>query len=281
MEGGKFELREFDMSSMVINPAIVMIAKRGSGKSWVTRDILYNLHKHKNIPCGVVIAPTDRMNPMYKYFFPDLFIHYEIKPELLRKILLRQTTMIEKEKDKKKEGKKIDPSAVLVMDDCLSQAGKWGKDETIKEIMMNGRHYKLTYILTMQTPLGLGPDLRLNFDYIFLLKEDTAVNRKKLYDNYAGMFPTLRIFEKVFSQCTSDFRCMVIDNRKPSDKIEDKVFWYKAQDRKFSFGSRKFIDMHRKYYDKDFMKKRISLLGGGMNNLKKKGDIDIRVDMVN
>jgi len=41
MNHNKFQILEFKLSSMVINPSIVMIAKRGSGKSFITRDIIY------------------------------------------------------------------------------------------------------------------------------------------------------------------------------------------------------------------------------------------------
>lgn len=278
MNFNKLQINEFKLDSMVINPSIVMIAKRGSGKSFVTREIIYN---YRHIPGGAVIAPTDRLNAFYKFFFPDLYIHYDINTTMFKKILLRQRLMIEKENNKKKEGKKIDPSGILVMDDCLSQKGTWAKDQGIMEILMNGRHYKLTYILTMQTPLGITPDLRLNFDYVFLLKEDSHVNKKKLYDNYASMFPTMASFEKVFAKCTEDYRTMVIDNRKPADNINEKVYWFKASaDRKFSFGSKEFKNLHKKYYDPDYVSRmNLEMFDSRAMLGKKKNDIDIKVDL--
>ncbi|MEM3061938.1 MAG: ATPase/DNA packaging protein [Nitrososphaerota archaeon] len=280
MNYNKFQIFEFKLEKMVPDPAIVMIAKRGSGKSYITRDIIYHLRK---IPGGVVIAPTDRMNSFYKYFFPDLFIHYDIREDILKKILIRQTMMIEKAKEKSKQGKKVDPSGILIMDDCLARKKSWAKDENILEILMNGRHYKLTYILTMQTPLGIHPELRLNFDYIFLLKEDSAINKKKLWDNYASMFPSLPAFEKVFTVCTKDYCSMVIDNRKPADNIQDKVFWFKAKKRKFRFGSKSFRELHKKYYDPLYMRRRnTNLINGGMLLVgkKKRNDVDIKVEKV-
>ncbi|MEM0354130.1 MAG: ATPase/DNA packaging protein [Thermoplasmata archaeon] len=280
MNYNKFQIFEFKLEKMVPDPAIVMIAKRGSGKSYITRDIIYHL---RNIPGGVVIAPTDRMNSFYKYFFPDLFIHYDIKEDILKKILIRQTMMIEKAKVKSKQGKKVDPSGILIMDDCLARKKSWAKDENILEILMNGRHYKLTYILTMQTPLGIHPELRLNFDYIFLLKEDSAINKKKLWDNYASMFPSLSAFEKVFSVCTKDYCSMVIDNRRPADNIQDKVFWFKAKKRKFRFGSKSFQELHKKYYDPLYMRRRnTNLINGGILFMgkKRKDDIDIKIEKV-
>ena len=65
-DGNKLPVRQFKLSDMVENPAIIMIAKRGSGKSWVVRAIM---HHFRSIPCGIIIAPTDRMNPFYNIFF--------------------------------------------------------------------------------------------------------------------------------------------------------------------------------------------------------------------
>lgn len=278
MDFNKFTILEFKLENMVTDPSIVMIAKRGSGKSFITRDIIYH---YRHIPGGVVIAPTDRMNSFYKFFFPDLYIHYDIKDTILKKILIRQAMMIEKAKEKKKQGKKVDPSGILIMDDCLAKKKTWAKDDNIMEILMNGRHYRLTYILTMQTPLGITPDLRLNFDYIFLLKEDSTINKKKLYDNYASMFPSIQTFEQVFGKCTENYKSMVIDNRKPSDNINDKVFWFKAQDRKFSFGSSRFKDLHKKYYDPNScgLKAAALLNVNDVFRRKRKNDVDIKIDL--
>ena len=277
MDYNKFQILEFKLQQMVRDPSIVMIAKRGAGKSFVARDII---HHYRHIPGGLVIAPTDRMNSFYKFFFPDLYIHYEIKEMTLPKILARQKIMITKERNKKKEGKKVDPSSILIMDDCLARKKSWAKDENIMEILMNGRHYRLTYILTMQTPLGIMPELRLNFDYVFLLKEDSTINKKKLWDNYASIFPTLNAFEKVFSACTEDFRSMVIDNRKPSGNINQKVFWFKAKiPKKFHFGSREFVKIHKVYYDPLFDSNKGILDPSILLGKKKRNDVDIKVDL--
>ncbi len=189
--------------------------------------------------------------------------------------------MIAKKDNLGKQGSHIDPSSILIMDDCLSKKKSWAKDENILEILMIGRHYRLTYILTMQTPLGISPELRLNFDYVFLLKEDSTINKKKLWDNYASMFPTIATFEKVFAKCTENYCSMVIDNRKPADNIQEKVFWFKAKDRKFSFGSKKFREVHKKYYDPYHAQKKIraTLACDNLFGAKKKGDMDVKIDL--
>src|SRR5665647_150559 len=102
------------------------------------------------------------------------------------------------------------------MDDCLASKGSWMRDEKIKEIFMNGRHYKIMYILTMQFPLGIQPELRANFDYIFLLADDQQSNIKRMYDHYAGMFPTLDAFRQVFHQLTSNYGLSLIHISEPT-----------------------------------------------------------------
>jgi hypothetical protein len=56
-----------------LNPRICIIAKSNSGKSWVIREIM---KKMSDIPAGVIIAPTDRLNKFYDDIFPPAFIHH-------------------------------------------------------------------------------------------------------------------------------------------------------------------------------------------------------------
>lgn len=240
-------VREFNLNWMCTNPSICMIAKRGSGKSWVVRSIL----KHfRDIPGGVIISPTDKMSGFYNKFFPDVFIHHEYDGEILKKMFFRQTKIIETCKEKIQKGKKVDPRAFLVMDDCLSSKGNWLKDDSIREMFMNGRHYYIMYILTMQFPLGITPELRSNFDYIFLLADDFISNQKRLYDHYAGMFPNFDSFRQVFLNLTSDYGSMVIVNRGSRSHILDKVFWFKSDNEEIkAMGCRQFNKFNENNYN--------------------------------
>ena len=131
--GNKLLIKEFKLNNLAKNAAIVMIAKRGSGKSWICRSLVYN---YRNIPVGIVISPTDRMNNFYGKFFPDTFIHYEYKSEIILKLLARQRMIIEKNKEKNKNNKKIDTRSFIIMDDCLSSKKTWMQDPPIKEFII-------------------------------------------------------------------------------------------------------------------------------------------------
>jgi hypothetical protein len=135
----------------------------------------------------------------------------------------------------------------------MSSKGTWLKDPNILELFFNGRHHHLSFILTMQYSVGIPPEMRSNFDYIFLLAEDTISNRKRLYEHYAGMFPTFDIFQQVFTDITENYGIMVINNRVHSKNLTDKVFWYRAKNVPlFKIGCNKFHRFHDKVYDKDW-----------------------------
>ena len=111
---------------------------------------------------------------------------------------------------------------------------------------MNGRHYKLLFMLTMQYALGIPPNLRTNIDYIFILRENYVSNRKRLYEHYAGMFPTFEMFCQVMDQCTENYECLVISNNSRSNKLEDQIFWYKAEPHSdFKLGSKEFWEISK------------------------------------
>ena len=250
----KLVIKKFSLETMADSPAIMLVAKRRSGKSWVCRDILRHFN---NIPVGMIIAKSEKKadEPFYSEFFPDSFIFYEYNEKILKNLFYRQEQMIEKSKEKKEKGIIIDPRAVFLMDDCLSDKGTWAKDPLIYELMFNGRHYKILFMLTMQSPLGISPELRSNFDYFFLLATDIENHMKKLYENYAGMFRNVGEFRTVFKQLTVDHQSMVIANTSADRPFQEKVYWYKASNTKIDMvGCKQFKDYHIKNYDEKWYK---------------------------
>lgn len=220
----KLELKKFDMSKLKDDAVVVIIGKRGSGKSYLTKDILYH---HRDIPLGTVISGTEVANGYYGDFVPKMLIHDEYSDEIMERIFKRQKKLV---KAQKRKGGEIDPRVFLIFDDCLDDRGSWANSKHIRSIFMNGRHFKIFYLLIMQYPLGIGPNLRTNVDYTFILHENNYNNRKRLHENYAGVFPDLNMFCEALDVCTQDHGCMVIDNTVKTSNPLDGVFWYKASD---------------------------------------------------
>lgn len=236
-------LKKFDPSRIAKGSVVIMIGKRNTGKSFLVRDLLYY---KRDIPVGTVISGTESANCFYGEMMPGLFIHDTFSSEIPSSLVKRQSVVVKKMKQEEAlTGRShIDPWAFLILDDLMYDTS-WLKDRTIRELFMNGRHYKIFFTITMQYALGIPPALRSNVDFIFILRENIIGNRKRLYEHYAGMFPSFEIFCQVMDQCTENFECLVIDNTTKSNKIEDMVFWYKADEHPpFKIGAPSFWEYH-------------------------------------
>jgi len=250
------ELKKFDMKRITFlkeenkGPVVVLIGRRDTGKSILVRDLLFH---HRDIPIGTVISGTEAGNGFYAAHVPKLFIHDEYNTGIIENILKRQKTVI-KEVNKQiqvNRVSKIDPRAFVILDDCLYD-NTWARDKMMRLLFMNGRHWKVFLIITMQYPLGIPPTLRTNIDYVFILREPYIANRKRIYENYAGMFPTFESFCQVMDQCTENYECLVIDNNVKSNKLSEQIFWYKANldiRNDFKLGSKEFWDMSKSIAD--------------------------------
>jgi len=142
----------------------------------------------------------------------------------------------------------IDTRAFLLLDDCLYD-NSWTKDVHIKEFFLNGRHKDIMFMITMQYVMGIPPLFRTNIDYVFILREPYVQNRRKIYDNFAGMFPTFEAFCQVMDQCTENYECLVLHCNSKSNKLEDQIFYYKAQKHDhFKVGADEYWRYHQENY---------------------------------
>jgi len=240
------ELKKFDMKRIRFDPnkndgpVIVLIGRRDTGKSFLVRDLLYY---QQNIPIGTVISGTEAGNGFYSSHVPKLFIHDEYSSVIVENVLKRQKAVMKQIKKEKTIYKKTsigDPRTFCILDDCLYD-NTWTKDKMMRLLFMNGRHWKIMLVITMQYPLGIPPNLRTNIDYVFILREPYIANRRRIWENYAGMFPNFESFAQVMDQCTENYECLVIDNNSKSNKLQEQIFWYKAEPHgDFKLGSKEF-----------------------------------------
>ena len=211
------ELRPFDMRTVLERrlggspPTCIVIGTRGKGKSWVVRDLMHAVRK---IRAGVVVSGTEEGNDWYGSFVPKAFVHTELQMPLLRRIVERQRRKLDKtERD----------DVLVVLDDCMYDRG-FMRDATMRGIFMNGRHWKIMLVVTMQYCMDLPVGLRANIDYVFLARETNPAVVERLYKNFGAGFTSLAAFSDALRLCTVDFGTMVIDN------VANRVCHYRAPD---------------------------------------------------
>jgi hypothetical protein len=234
----KLELKKYNMRNMSYAPGsakgrtVLYLAPRNRGKSFLLRDTLYHL---RDIPMGIVISPTEGANEFFQHFVPGILIYEEFAPEIIERFVERQKKITKQYNEEiKRFGRTdIDPRAFIVFDDLMYSNKEWVNEKSVRYLFLNGRHTNCFVAVTSQQVMGIPPSLRTNLDNVFILRENIYINRKKIYEQYAGMFPTFDVFCQVLDQTTQNFEAMVIDNRSSGGNINETVFWYKAEARDF------------------------------------------------
>ena len=242
-----FNIKRFDMKRIPQDAVVIFIGRRRTGKSTLVRDLLFH---HQDMPLGTVISGTEESNSFYGKMIPPLFIHGEFNPIILANFVKRQKLIMAKiQKDQQMQVKsRVDPRSFMILDDCMYD-DSWTHDKNIRYLFMNGRWLKAFFLITMQYPLGIQPALRTNVDFVFILREPYLNNRKRIFDNYASAFPSFEFFCQIMDQCTQNFECLVIDNTSQSAKLEDCIFWYKADVHSdFRIGAPEFWQHSASYY---------------------------------
>lgn len=206
---------------MKVGKVSVFIGRRGSGKSHLMMDIA---RVYRTIESVVVFSESEDGNEAWGAHVPQSFIYKLYTPEAMRKIYDRQCSKVRRAK----RDPSFHASKVLVVLEDQMFATSIGRDQMLRQVLMNGRHYGITLLITMQYTKGLPPDMREQVDYAFCLQQKNAIMRKRLYDDWFGIFPDFSIFEQTFQQCTDNYGVLVMDQTCRTSKLQDNVFCFTA-----------------------------------------------------
>jgi hypothetical protein len=203
------ELKEFNFDKIVPHSMIISMGGPRSGKSWLIRDLMYTF---RNILFGSLYY-SNCSTFLKNYVQESLFKQYA--PEN------RFSGLLEK-----KDGDRL-----IIMDDSEIDTNDITTNEELKNIFINHRHYNTTFIMSFSYFICLPPYLRENMDYIFLFaSDDSSSNLNKIWKNYVGGNLTFKMFKMIFSKCTKNYGCLVIDKRSMSSRLDENIFYYKAKD---------------------------------------------------
>jgi len=247
----KIKLKKFKMSWISSNNTLVFLGRRGSGKSYLIRDLFYN---KRNIPYGLIFSGSEGTNQFFGDFIPSTIIYENYDADKVELLLHRQKKKIKKAKSEGyKNGLAPKNNCFVVLDDCLHNDKQWKNDETIKNLFYNSRHSNALLAISSQYCNALPPNLRNNIDFVFLFFDNNLQSRKKLYEAYAGFIPSFDHFCDIFDSCTLDNQCLVIRNDVKSKNLEDLIFWYKAKDHgEFKACSPALWDLHYQQFNERY-----------------------------
>ena len=222
-EGKNVQFSSFNVNDISSLSSVLIIGK----DCHTRRTLITNILNNQFIQNSLIISPAEKHTHFYKDKYPSAKIEHEYSSHLITSFI-----------NEKCKG-------AIVFDECKITGNQWSSDPAFKDLIYNARHYNKLLIFVIPFPLNIPPEFRCNFDYIFLLSNDFYSNQKKLYDHYAGMFPTFNSFRQVFLQLTENDGAMTICNRGAKKDLLDKIFWYNADhtiDKKMENNQEKYID---------------------------------------
>jgi hypothetical protein len=231
------DLTEFDPATIKLDGTIVAVGKRRTGKSWVFRNLMYQM-KDK-IPAGIVISQTDELNKFWRQYIPAKYIYPHYEPEILDTVFKRQKKILNDNSLTEEEKDKQAPFFVLLDDVISDQRLKY--DANLMELFVAGRHYRLFVLITTQYAKAITPTLRGNTDYCFIMKCIQQRQREALWEDF-GDFLTKDAFAQILDAYTEDNEVMVIDTC-PEHTVDplSMLFWWKACDPgDFMMGSKEY-----------------------------------------
>jgi hypothetical protein len=238
-------IKFFDMNKMKDNFRMVSIGLSGSGKSKITRDILY---AKKNVfPTCQIFSESESIDPFYSNFVPQCCIYPSFKESAISLAFDRA---------KRAKQKNLNNyNHILVFDDVVTDSKTLNK-ESVKKLFKFGRHFNLSMTVALQGVMDLTSNFRNLIDYVFIFTDSTLITRKKLYNFYvSSLFDDEAEFSRAMDIATENFTALIIDNTSKSNKFSDRVFYYRSDldaiPKDWKFGCETLWDYNSKKLDKN------------------------------
>jgi hypothetical protein len=237
----KLNIRRFPIDRMKSHRVILLIGKRGTGKSTLLKDILY--HIRQRIDVGFAMSPTHDTCKMFEDCLPRACIYHEYSLPAVHNLLASLNSLVDQNKHR---------DCGLFLDDCMYDKSIMKSNE-MRQIHMNGRHLNMWFINSVQYLMDIGPELRSQIDYVFVLREPIRSNREKLHKYFFGIFDKYEEFSLVLDKTTENHECLVLDNTQVTNNIEDTVFYYKANPNigKFRLGKPIYFKLDHHFHRKE------------------------------
>jgi len=265
----KQQIKKFNLKDLKPYSFIVIIGTRGSGKTTIIKEILYNFRHIIRTP--LLVSATSQQTGAYSGIIPDLLIHEEYKPEIME-ITFQNQLRLRNDMDNGKVRKDIKHVSAIVLDDFCGTNPVWKTDPSLEKLIYNGRHPYLFIIMCVQTPKDIPHKFRDNIDYIFVTNISTEKRKKFLFDNFwDGKFGEFNVFINSFNSILKVKHNFIIinagsdENNKQGNKVKDisdYIYWARARDPKTlpkkRLGNSFYWDINNKFFNKNYLMSKYS-----------------------
>lgn len=224
----EYQLEPFNPTTIRDSSSLVVCGGRRTGKSYCMRDFVFNL-RTRLYDCYVYSGTRDEDHPwevytpekyltMVQSVFPNDDLQAKLDNQKIRKQIAEAHGL-------------TCPHSMIIFEDLEFLVKPMWKYQAIREVFLNGRWDKVFSIAAVQYLNKIELSIRSMMDYAVFMMENNSSVRERIWKQFCGILPTRQHFEAVFMRCTEDHKCLVVDCRSTSYKINEVLYWYKARDR--------------------------------------------------
>lgn len=203
----ELDMRSFDFATLGKGNVIGVTGSKRTGKSTMLKHIAR--HLHASVDTALAMSIWYREREQFRTFMSANDVHdYDV--ERVAAIVAEQSQLM-------KEKKPLKHVAILIDG---APCGAF-KDQTMRQVFYESRHLNITLAFTMESAVDVPP---FNIDVVLAFSVQCQQKQRKLFMNFGGVFPTFQAFHKTFRACTTQYQCVVLDNRVKILDSKDGVF---------------------------------------------------------
>lgn len=194
-------IQPLDIGRIKKDSHVWIIGRQNTGKSFLIRDILFQL----NLTNGIVVYPNEPYEHFYESFVSKERICEEYTPTLINHPI----------------------NDFIVFDNCFYRNTPL-MDPSIQKMLLNRSDHSILWMIALPAYLYIPPQLRSTIDYVFILRDNLEISRRRLYSQFSRIFPTFESFNEVMDECTKNYECLVIADPSQAKPFKECVYRYKA-----------------------------------------------------
>jgi hypothetical protein len=201
-DGFDTDLPQFDPGTIRPDATVLVVGQRGIGK---TKMMLYLLgHLAPVLDMCVCMCPSRDTREEYEQHIPKAYIYPGLDSERLDHITTTQRKIAE-------TGQENLLRVGIILDDCAFDK-KAFTTETMRYLLMNGRHEKFFFMNGVQYAVDFPKSLRQNIDIVVAFPEVNFEFRDPLRRNLLGIFKTDAQLVRAFN-ALEPYEALVFDQK--------------------------------------------------------------------
>jgi hypothetical protein len=215
-----------------IHFVMTISAPRGSGKSFLVKELLSKGKLAQKFKYIVVMNPSIELNDDYKEYLnnPKFTLLSDFNGETIDDLFQVQVKCMKKVRQRERTETHLPrlkcPRTLLILDDAID-SGVMNFRGAVDKIAERGRHINMSMILCSQRISAISRSIRLNSDYFIIFSPHSIGETEQYLEQFVSRQDRKKVRDMMKTIFDQDYAFIVLDNKQ---KMTEKLRWSIAQD---------------------------------------------------